>query len=467
VLQVERTTAPIREEIFTFWACYYSGENISKSRIMFGLKFPVDTREHTASWYAATRHDQGDHPALEGDIEADVAIVGGGFSGVNTALELCERGYGVVVLEANRLCWGASGRNGGQIIGGLGHNTDQFQKEIGEQGVRALYDMGVEGPEIIRERVAKYDIDCDIRWGYVDVALKPRHLAWFEETQREEAAAGYPHKLELLDAQQVRQYVGSQAYLGGLLNANGGGHLHPMNLCLGEAAAAKALGAHFFEQTRVTDIEQGDRVLLRTEQGSVRAKQAVLCGNAYMGELVPQLARRVLPASSCIIATEQLSEELTHSILPQDVAACDPRTALDYFRRTSDNRLLFGGLSNYTGLVPTKYREVMQRKMLKVFPQLAGTKIEFAWDGQLGIGINRLPQLGKLADNLFYIQAYSGHGVAPTHIMARVMAEAIAGETNRLDYLSSIRHMPFPGGRYLRRPGMALGMLYFKAKDLF
>jgi glycine/D-amino acid oxidase-like deaminating enzyme len=186
-----------------------------------------------------------------------------------------------------------------------------------------------------------------------------------------------------------------------------------------------------------------------------------------MGELVPQLAKRVLPASSCIIATEPLPGDLAKSVLPRDVAVCDPRTALDYFRLTSDHRLLFGGLSNYTGLVPTNYREVMQRKMLKVFPQLAGTKIEFAWDGQLGIGLNRMPQMGKLEDKLFYIQAYSGHGVAPTHIMARVMAEAIAGDTRRMDILSSIRHHPFPGGRYLRRPGMAVGMLYFKALDLF
>lgn len=434
---------------------------------MFGLRFPRDTGEHTQSWYAASRRYEGDYPALEGTIEADVAIVGGGFSGVNTALELSERGYDVVILEAHRLCWGASGRNGGQIIGGVGHNTEQFSKSIGAEGVRAIYDMGLECVEIIRERVAKYDIDCDIRWGYCDVALKPRHMRWFEETQREEAAAGNPHQLELLDGREVRQFVGSEAYIGGMYNANGGGHLHPMNLCLGEARAAQSQGARLYEQSRVTGIEHGNSVTLRTEHGAVKAKQVVLCGNAYMGELVPYLAKRVLPASSCIIATEPLTEDLAQSILPRDVAVCDPRTALDYFRLTRDRRLLFGGLSNYTGLVPTNYQQVMHNKMLKIFPQLAGIKVEFAWDGQLGIGINRLPQLGKLADNLFYIQAFSGHGVAPTHIMARVMAEAIAGETARLDILSKVKHRPFPGGRYLRRPGMALGMLYFKALDLF
>jgi glycine/D-amino acid oxidase-like deaminating enzyme len=434
---------------------------------MFGLRFPRDTREHTASWYAATRHGYSDYPLLEGDIDTDIAIVGGGFSGVNTALELSERGYRVVLLEANRLCWGASGRNGGQIIGGVGHNASQFGKVIGEEGVRAIYEMGLECVEIIRERVAKYDIDCDLRWGYCDVALKPRHMRWFEETQRKEADAGNPHERRLLDASEVKQYVGSDAYIGGMVNASGGGHLHPMNLCLGEAHAAKGQGARFFEQTRVTRIEHGDRVTLRTENGSVKASRVVLCGNAYMGDLIPHLAKRILPGCSCIIATEPLSEEVAHSVLPQDVAVCDPRTALDYFRLTQDRRLLFGGLSNYTGLVPTNYEQVMQRKMLNIFPQLAGVGIDFAWDGQMGIGINRMPQLGKLADNVFYIQAFSGHGVAPTHIMARVIAEAIAGETRRLEILSKIRHRAFPGGRYLRRPGMAMGMLYFKLLDLF
>jgi gamma-glutamylputrescine oxidase len=428
---------------------------------MFGLSFPTNTREHTASYYAASAMQGEAYPQLTGNIEADVVVVGGGFSGVNTALELAERGHQVVLLEANRLCWGASGRNGGQIIGGLGHNPSQFKKTIGSDGVKAIEDMGVECVEIIRERVARYDIDCDLRWGYCDVALKPRHMRWFKEWQQED-----PQSSQLLDASEVKAFVGSDTYIGGLYNPNGGGHLHPLNLCLGEALAAKSLGAQIFEQSRVVDITHGERAQVHTEQGTVSARQVVLCGNGYMENLVPQLEKRVLPASSCVIATEAMSEALAHSVLPQDVAVCDPRTALDYFRRTSDNRLLFGGLSNYTGLVPTDFESVMQRKMVKIFPQLADTKIDYAWNGQMGIGLNRMPQLGKLADNVYYIQAYSGHGVAPTHIMARVIAEAIGEESQRFQMMSSIRHWPFPGGRYLRRPAMALGMLYFKGKDL-
>ena len=239
----------------------------------------------------------------------------------------------------------------------------------------------------------------------------------------------------------------------------------PSTCALAKPVPRWKLGAQVFEQSPVERITEGNRVVLHTAGGSVAADTVVLCGNAYMERLVPWLARRVLPASSCMIATEPLSEELAASVLPRDVAVCDPRTALDYFRLSSDRRLLFGGLSNYTGLVPVNYQQVMRNKMVKIFPQLQGVNIDYAWDGQMGISLNRMPQLGKLADNIYFIQAYSGHGVAPTHMMARVTAEAISGKTDRFQVLSSIRHRPFPGGRWLRRPALAVGMLYFKARD--
>ncbi len=432
---------------------------------MFGLRFPKDTREHTGSYYAATAHDQTGYPTLEGRITSDIVIVGGGFTGVNLAVELCERGFEVALLEANRIAWGASGRNGGQIIGGIGHDASKFKRQIGDEGVQMIRDMGIECVEIIRERVEKYSIDCDIAWGYCDVALKPKHMEWFKESQQDHRDTGHPHQLTLLDKDEVKEFVGSEAYIGGLYNESGGGHLHSMNLCQGEAAAAVAMGARIFEQSRVTSIENGEKTVVHTEHGAVEAKTVILAGNAYLGGLVPSLSSRVLPASSCMIATEPLSEQLAKSILPQNVAVCDPRTALDYFRLSADKRMLFGGLSNYTGLVPTDYQTVMTKKMLKVFPQLEGTRIDFAWDGQLGIGINRMPQTGKIGENVYYIQAYSGHGVAPTHVMARVVAEAIDNAPRRFDIMQSIKHMPFPGGKYLRRPGMALGMLYYKSLD--
>ena len=424
---------------------------------MFGLRKLQENNEHTASYYAASANWETNYPRLEQDINCDVVVVGGGFSGVNTAVELAERGFEVVLLEANRIGWGATGRNGGQIIGGIGHDPERFVKAIGEDGVRTIYQMGIEARDIIRERIDTYDIDCDLKWGYCDVTLKPRHLRKFAEWKTFEASIGNPHTYTLLDREELREYVNSEQYLGGLYN-DANGHIQPLNLCIGEARALETLGGRVFEQSRVIAIEHGERPLVRTEHGSVTARQVVLAGNAYMGGLIPKLAKRVLPSTSCIIATEPLPVELADELLPGDVAVCDARTALDYFRLSADRRMLFGGLANYSGLEPGDLRGVLRRKMLKVFPQLEDTQIDYAWSGWMGIGLNRMPQLGRLADNVAYIQAYSGHGVAPTHIMARITAEMIAGESTRFDVMAKISHRPFPGGKLFRRPALAVGM---------
>ncbi len=431
---------------------------------MFGLRKPRETREHTGSYYAATAHRQGDYPVLENDIEAEVVVVGAGFSGVNTALELAERDVDVVLLEANRVGWGASGRNGGQIIGGIGHDPERFEKHIGADGVKAIYQMGLEARDIIAGRVEKYAIDCDLKWGYCDVALKPRHMKQFAGWREFEKSIGNRHEYTLLDRDELKQFVNSERYLGGLLNyANG--HIHPLNLCLGEAAAAQGLGARVFEQSRVVELVHGERPRVVTERGSVSAGKVVLCGNAYLGGLVDRMASRVLPSSSSIIATEPLPTELANTLLPGDVAVCDPRTALDYFRLSADGRMLFGGLSNYTGLEPTDVESVLRRKMENVFPELAGVTVDYAWSGLIGIGLNRMPQLGHLSEQVAYIQAYSGHGVAPTHIMARITAEMVAGNPDRFDVFAKIPHWPFPGGKLLRRPALAMGMSWYKLMD--
>ena len=431
---------------------------------MFGLRHPIETSEHTPSYYAATANWPTSYPRLESDERADIVVVGGGFSGVNTALELAERGYEVALVEANRMSWGASGRNGGQIIGGIGHDPERFIKAIGEDGVKTIYQMGIEARDIIAERIEKYAIECDLVWGYCDVALKPRHMKQFAEWKAFEKHIGNPHTYTLLDRAELREYVASERYLGGLHNT-ANGHLQPLNLCIGEARALESLGGRIYEQTRVTALEHGEEVVVRTEHGSIRAKQVILAGNAYLGGLVPRLASRILPSCSSIIATAPLPEALAAQLIPGNVAVCDPRTALDYFRLSADQRMLFGGLSNYTGMEPSNLQAVMRRKMEAVFPQLEGIAVDYAWSGWIGIGLNRMPQLGKLADNVTYIQAYSGHGVAPTHIMARITAEMIAGEPKRFSVMSKIRHRAFPGGKLLRRPGLALGMAYYKALD--
>lgn len=432
---------------------------------MFGLKQTNIETEHTGSYYAATANQKSTYPKLETDIKSDVIVVGGGFSGVNTCLELSEKGYSVVLLEAHRIAWGASGRNGGQVIGGICDDPGKFEKSLGKKDVNTIYQMGFEANEIIRERVAKYEIDCDLKWGYCDVAIKPRHMKAFKEWQAHALKIGNPHQLQLLDSTEIKQFVDSDNYCGGLLNATGNGHVHPLNLCAGEAHAASNLGAQLFEQSKVIKIAQGDKVKVFTDTGSVSANYLVLCGNAYMGDLVPKLASKILPANSSVIATAQLPEDIVNDIMPADVAICDPRTALDYFRLSADKRLLFGGLSNYTGLEPTDLKGTMRKKMLKVFPQLEDISIDYGWSGQMGIGINRTPQLGRLSENTFYVQAYSGHGVAPTHMMGRVIAEMIDGKPERFNIFANIHHWSFPGGRLFRRPGMAIGMLYYKILD--
>jgi gamma-glutamylputrescine oxidase len=423
------------------------------------LKFNTDTKQHAPSYYAATANWQTDYPELEGAIEADVAIVGGGFSGVATAVELSERGYKVVLLESNRIGWGASGRNGGQIIGGYGQNPGAFRSTIGSEGVDIVEGMGVECVDIIKQRIEKYNIDCDLKWGYCEVGLKKRHLKSYQQWAEDDPA------MRLLDQDQIKEYVNSELYLGGYYREDWG-HIQPLNLCLGEAKVAQSLGANIFENSQVTSITYGDNPVVTTQKGSVKAGHVILCGNAYMGKLVPYLDARVLPATSCIIGTEPLSDEQLQQTMVRDVAVCDSRTALDYYRLSADKRLLFGGLSNYTGLEPTNAEAVMRNKMAKVFPSLKNVKIDYSWSGRMGISVRRMPQIGRLKNsNILYASGYSGHGVAPTHMTGRLLAEAVDGNTHRFDIMNKMFHLPWPGGKLLRRPAMAAGMMFYKIRD--
>jgi len=423
------------------------------------LKFNTDTKQHAPSYYAATANWQTDYPELEGAIEADVAIVGGGFSGVATAVELSERGYKVVLLESNRIGWGASGRNGGQIIGGYGQNPGAFRSTIGSEGVDIVEGMGVECVDIIKQRIEKYNIDCDLKWGYCEVGLKKRHLKSYQQWAEDDPA------MRLLDQDQIKEYVNSELYLGGYYREDWG-HIQPLNLCIGEAKVAQSLGANIFENSQVTNITYGDNPVVTTQKGSVKAGHVILCGNAYMGKLVPYLDARVLPATSCIIGTEPLSDEQLQQTMVRDVAVCDSRTALDYYRLSADKRLLFGGLSNYTGLEPANAEAVMRNKMAKVFPSLKTVKIDYSWSGRMGISVRRMPQIGRIKNsNILYASGYSGHGVAPTHMTGRLLAEAVDGNTHRFDIMNKMFHLPWPGGKLLRRPAMAAGMMFYKIRD--
>ncbi|UCJ18395.1 FAD-binding oxidoreductase [Pseudomonas sp. MM211] len=429
---------------------------------------PVHSAEHAPSYYAASTNLQVDYPPLQGEQRADVCIVGGGFSGLNTAIELAQKGLSVVLLEAHRIGWGASGRNGGQLIRGVGHGVEQFESVIGASGVRELKLMGLEAVEIVRRRVEQFGIACDLTWGYCDLANKPRDLAGFAEDAAELQSLGYRHELRLLQPEQMHEVVGSSRYVGGLIDM-GSGHLHPLNLALGEAAAAHSLGVRLYEHSAATRIDYGTEIRVHTAHGVVRAGQLVLGCNAYIRDLNPTLGGKVLPAGSYIIATEPLSEEQASALIPQNMALCDQRVAVDYYRLSADRRLLFGGACHYSGSDPADIAAYMRPKMLAVFPQLDDVRIDYQWGGMIGIGANRLPQIGQLKDqpNVFYAQAYAGHGVNATHLAGKLLAEAITGQAGGgFELFAKVPHMTFPGGRYLRSPLLALGMLWHRLKEL-
>ena len=423
---------------------------------------------HTASYYAASSVPQRDYPRLTGELRCDVCVVGGGYSGLNTAIELADRGFSVILLEARKVGWGASGRNGGQLIRGVGHGLEQFHSVIGEDGVRQMKLMGLEAVEIVRQRVERHGIPCDLTWGYCDLANKPGEFDDFAEEAQALRDLGYRHELRLVQPEQMHSVIGSDRYAGGLIDM-GSGHLHPLNLALGEAAAATQLGVQIFEESAATRIDYGPQVTVHTEQGSVRASTLVLCCNAYLNDLNRELGGKVLPAGSYIIATEPLGEERARQLLPQNMAVCDQRVTVDYFRLSADHRLLFGGACHYSGRDPKDIGAYMQPKMLKVFPQLANVRIDFQWGGMIGIGANRLPQIGRLRDqaNVYYAQAYAGHGLNATHLAGRLLGEAISGQqSGRFDLFAKVPHITFPGGKHLRSPLLALGMLWHRLKEL-
>lgn len=420
------------------------------------------------SYYAATANRQLRYPCLEGQELADVCVIGAGFSGLNTAIELAERGLSVVVIEARRVAWAASGRNGGQLIRGCGHDLSQFERYIGSDGVATMDRLGMEAIDIVKKRIARYGIKCDLQWGFCELANTPAHYDGFIEEKIALEAAGYPHRLELVPSHEMSRVVSSERYVGGLID-HGSGHLHPLNLALGEAAVASMLGVKIFEDSEAVDISYGSTIRVRTAKGAVHAKSLVLAGNAHLGELVPQLGGKVLPAGSYMIATEPLSPEEAEILIPENRALCDQRVGLDYYRLTADRRLLFGGACRYSGTDPEDIAAYMRPKMLRVFPQLVDKRIDYQWGGMIGIGANRLPQIGRLNDhpNVFYAQAYSGHGLNMTHMAGRLVAEAIfQQECGGFDVFAAIPHRSFPGGRRFRAPLLALGMMWYRVKEM-
>ncbi|WP_029008419.1 NAD(P)/FAD-dependent oxidoreductase [Azospirillum halopraeferens] len=417
------------------------------------------------SWYADTANPHPVHPVLEGERRCDVCVVGGGYTGLMAALELRERGYDVTLLEAERVGWGASGRNGGQIITGYNKPMADVERRVGRDDARALWDLNEEAKALLAERVERHAIRCDLTWGYVLAALKERHVAELAGMERE-LREGYGYdRCERLDRERMAAFVRSPGYIGGLYDA-GSGHLHPLNYALGLADAAVAAGVHLFERSRAVALDTGPKPLVRTPGGTVRADHLVLAGNAYMNGLVPALSGMIMPVATYMLTTEPLGAERAASLLPADVAVSDMNFVLNYFRRTADHRLLFGGGVSYSGLDHPGLAQALRRKMVGVFPALKDVRTDQVWGGHVAITVNRLPHIGRLTPTTFFAHGYSGHGVALAGIAGRVIAEAVAGTAERLDVFARIPHMPFPGGPMLRTPALVLAMLWFRLRDL-
>ncbi|MBX9761692.1 MAG: FAD-binding oxidoreductase [Pseudomonadaceae bacterium] len=421
---------------------------------------------HTAypqSYYAASANPVPPRPELNGDVETDVCIVGAGYTGLSTAISLLEHGFKVSIVEAAKVGFGASGRNGGQIVNSYSRDIDVIERSVGPKQAKLLGDMAFEGGRIIRERIAKYNIQCDLKDGGVFAANTHKHMKHLESQKKLWERYGHT-QLELMDAKRIREVVDSDAYVGGMLDMSGG-HIHPLNLALGEAAAVETLGGVIYEQSPAIHIERGANPVVHTPNGRVKAKFVVVAGNAYLGNLIPELSAKSMPCGTQVITTEPLSDELAKSLLPQDYCVEDCNYLLDYYRLTGDKRLIFGGGVVYGARDPANIEAIIRPKMLKAFPQLKDVKIDYAWTGNFLLTLSRLPQVGRLGDNIYYSQGCSGHGVTYTHLAGRVLAEALRGQAERFDAFADLPHYPFPGGRLFQVPFSAIGAWYYTLRD--
>lgn len=418
---------------------------------------------YPSSYYSASRNPAPTRPPLKGAHSTDVCVIGAGYTGLSTALFLLEHGFNVTVLEAAQVGFGASGRNGGQIVNSYSRDLDVIEKQVGADHARLLGAMAFEGGRIIRDRVTGYHIDCDLKDGGVFAAVNTKQLRSLEQQKKLWESYGH-HELELLDAQAIASVVNTERYVGGMLDLSGG-HIHPLNLALGEASAAESLGGIIHEQSQVIRIEQGTRAVAHTDQGQVSADFIVVAGNAYLGDLLPPLAAKSMPCGTQVITTEVLGEELAHSLLPQDYCVEDCNYLLDYYRLSADKRLIFGGGVVYGARDPANIEAMLRPELLRTFPQLSNVKIDYAWTGNFLLTLSRLPQMGRLGNNIYYSQGCSGHGVTYTHVAGKVLAEAIRGQAERFDAFAALPHYPFPGGRLLRVPFTAMGAWYYQLRD--
>ena len=416
------------------------------------------------SIYKKDLHEPEVFQSLKNNIECDVSIVGGGFTGLSSAIELAEAGLNVCIFEKEYIGYGASGRNGGHLVQGWSTDFSKLQKSIDNKDHKMAWDAGIEAVSIVRNRIKKYNINCDLQMGYVYAALHKRHLSELIEMKREWSNFGY-NNLEILEnSNSLKEYVNTDKYIGGLVDT-GSGHLHPMKYLHTLAKIAKNLGVKIFEKTYVVKRQDKATVLTTNANFEIKSSKILFCGNAYLeGVSSKIMTDKLAPAISSVMATKPLSKSIIKSLIPNNYAVADCNTALNYYRFDSKDRLIFGGASIYSNISPRDATPGLYKKMVYLFPSLKNVDIEMSWSGKIGITLSRIPHFGKINENVFFAQGYSGHGVALTALAGKLMAEKILKKTNRFDILSKISHLTFPGGVF-RTPVLALGMSWFKFKD--
>ena len=416
------------------------------------------------SYYVATAQGVVDRPALDTEVQADVCVIGAGFTGLSAALNLAEHGLDVVLLEAERVGFGASGRCGGMIGSGQRKDVLEIEEQFGLERSQQLWQFAEQAKQEIRDRVAKHDIPCELHNGQLIGVHKRGYLGWAQEladalTER----YAYPF-CRPLSAEETHEYVATDNFLEGLYDPEAL-TLHPLNFALGLANAAQAAGVRIFENSRVTGYSRTDPALVRTAQGSVRAAHVVLACNGYLGNLEPRSAGKIMPINNFMIATEPLGEERARELVNGRFGVHDTRFVVNYFRLSEDHRLLYGGGENYRPGFPQDIERFVRPYMQRMFPQLKGVTIDYAWGGTLAVTVNRLPHIGRLEPNVYFGQGYSGHGISTATFAGKIIADAVAGVAGRFDAFASLPTHTFPGGTLLRYPGMVLGMLYYGLKD--
>ena len=416
------------------------------------------------SYYEDSLDQKKAYPPMLGDQRADICIVGAGYTGLSSALHLAERGYSVIVVEAESVGFGASGRNGGHV--GIGQRKDQYylEKQFGKQIARGLWDMGLEAVETVKQLIDKHQIHCDLKQGILHLAHRSKYCGELEE-EVEYLRDNYQFdQIEYVAPGALPNFLDSQAYYGAQWD-KASLHLHPLKYAQGLAEAATKAGVTIFEQSPVLSYSQGNSVVVRTAEGSVTANEMILACNGYIEKLEPRINGYIMPINNFVIATEPLSEELARAVSAKDTAMQDTRFVINYWKLSADNRLIFGGGENYRRGFPRDIKGFVRKYMLQIYPQLENSKIDYGWGGTLAITLNRMPHFGRIGDNIWHLQGYSGHGVPTATLAGKLIAEAISGKLERFDLISNLPTRKFPGGTLLRWPGMVAGMLYFALRD--